>query len=294
MPTSAARSLDETVRCVCERLKERNVPAPDALFLLATGMGQLPDHLLSSREIDLGEIPEVPEPWRSRVLVAGRMSDSAIWILEDAADDPLEIEPGEAWVRGLPLWIAAACGAALCVHTSAGSALVAEDGASTPLAPVGGFALVRDHLNVSGATPLVGLGGSTLGPLFPDQTRLHHLGLRRAALQRAEEQGIPAAEVVAACTAGPALETPAERRMLARLGAEVAVQSLAWPLLAAVHAGLSVLSIVVVTDAGGAPTDVARLVETAADAGPALEDLLVSLIEDVRGAVRALEEEGPS
>ena len=292
-PSSHRPGLDDTVRTVRAGLKDHHVPPPDVLYLMATGVGLLPDHLRSSIELPLSDVAGMPAPWSSRVLHAGTLGECRVWMLEDAADDPLDLEPHEGWVRGLPLWLAAASGAVLCMHTAAGSALCDEGSPPRPLVPVGGFAILRDHINWSGRTPLLGLGGSTLGPLFPDQTRLHHLGLRHAALERAEGLGLAAAEAVAALTPGPSLETPAERRMLARLGAEVAVQSLAWPLLAAVHAGLSVLSVVAITDAGEAPTDVAGLVEAAAEAQPALEDLALALVEDMHGAVQALTNDQP-
>lgn len=283
-------TLDQSVRRASRALEERKVPAPRALLLPATGIALLPEHLDASMEIPLDGIDAVPAPWRESTLWAGRLGATPTWILEDVSGDPLDLEPERAWVRGFPLWLAAQCGASLCVHTSAGSALTADEGNAAPLF-AGSFAVVRDHINLSGRTPLLGLGASRLGPLFPDQTRLHHLGLRRALLEQAERLGIVAREAVAACTAGPALETPAERRMLARIGAEVAVQSLAWPLISAAHAGLSVLAIVAVCDAGPGPVDVASLVETAADAEPRLDQLLVALTEDIHHAVDALKED---
>jgi purine nucleoside phosphorylase len=286
MPPSPL-SLDQTVRRLRAQLDDRKIPSPRVLLLSATGIAAWPDHLQASTELPLAELDAVPEPWNSCVLHAGMLGETPAWLIEDLSGDPLEIEPDRAWVRALPIWLAAASGAVLCIHTSAGSALAGEGDAASPLSP-GSFAVVRDHVNLSGGTPLLGLGGSRLGPLFPDQTRLHHLGLRRALLEHADRLGIPAHEAVAACTAGPALETPAERRMLGRLGAEVAVQSLAGPLISAAHAGLSVLAVVAVTDAGA--VEVASLLEAAADAEPRLEQLLGSLFEEIHHAVVALEE----
>ncbi len=287
---SAPASLDETVFAVRERLRSAGVPAPEVLFLMATGVGFLPSHLCESTELELGEVAGDCEPWSAQMLHAGTLGALPVWCLDDVSGEPLEEEPSTPWLRVLPLWLAAASGAQVCVHTSAGSALPALEGLRTS-APVHGLGLVRDHLNCSGGTPLLGLAGSRLGPLFPDLTRLHHLGLRRAALARAERLGISAAEVVAACTSGPALETPAERAMLAHLGAEVAVQSLAPPLLAAAHAGLAVLSIVAVTDAEEGPAEVAPLMESARALQPALEDLLLALGPDLAAAARALSSE---
>jgi purine nucleoside phosphorylase len=279
-------TLDEAVRAALAKLLDRGTPRPAALYLLATGTAGLADELAFADDWVLAEVPGVPELWQQEILHTGRLGSLDVWLLADASGDPFDEEPGEAWQRGFPLWLAAAAGASVCVHTSVGSALDDE-----PRAPVpGAFVALRDHLNLSGASPLIGLRGSALGPLFPDLSLLHHLGLRRAALGRAEELGLPVREGVAACTAGPALETPAERRMLARAGADLSVQGLATPLLAAAHAGLRVLALSFVSDAGE-PADVARLVEAAAEAQPALDELLHLLAEDVAQAVSVLSRE---
>jgi purine nucleoside phosphorylase len=221
------------------------------------------------------------------VLRADALGELPVWLLEDVSGEPILDEPVSPWMRGLPVWLAAAAGAALCVHVSAGSALPGEAAGRVPLAPRS-LAVLSDHVNFSGSTPLLGLGESKLGPLFPDLSGLHHAGLRAAALARARALGIGAAEAVGACTLGPALETPAERHMLARLGADVAVPGLATPLLAAGHAGLALLAIVAVADAGGAGADVRGVVEAAGVLQPALEDLLLALVPDLAATAGAL------
>lgn len=283
--------LDETVGDLRRRLAERGVPSPELLLLSATGLGELPEGLRHAHEVPLGELGDVPAPWDEAVLHAGRLGRLSAWLLEDRGDEPLAA-PGLAppWAGGLPLWLAAATGCGLAVHTSAGTLLAPAAGGAPEERQPGSLALVRDHLNASGASPLVGLGRSTLGPLFPDLTRLHHVGLRRAALECARRAGIPAFEAVAACTLGPALETPAERRMLAALGAEVAVQSLATPLLAAAHAGISVLAVVAIVD-GPAAEDVRGLLEAVRAAEPRLAELIVALEEDLARAARVLRRE---
>lgn len=284
--TTTTCALDEAVDAVCRRLDGEKLPAPNVLYLMATGVELFAEHLRDPREVALAAWKEVPGPWRAATLVTGRLGGFEAWLLDDVSEDPPGSgEPRAPWLAGFPVWLAAARGASVCLHTSAGSALPAGDGSPSPVP--GGFAVLRDHMNLSGDTPLRGLGESRLGPLFPDQAHVHHLGLRRAALERAEKLGLRAAEAVAACTAGPALETDAERRMLARLGAEVSVQGLASPLLAAAHAGLAVLAIVAVTDAGEGSADVVRLLQRAASAQPALDDLLLALTEDLERAVRA-------
>jgi len=282
-------ALDQAVELARSELGERKLPEPDALLLLGTGQGLLPTRLDRDAGVSLSAIPGVPRPWKDSFLHAGHLNGVAVWILEDPTDEPAVERP--PWTGGFPCWLAAAAGASTLVHTSAASAL--------PTAPhrepfaVGTLALATDHLNLSGSSPLIGIGDSRLGPMFPDQTRLHDAALRRGALACAERLGIAAREAVVACTAGPNLDTPAERRFYAAAGADVAVQGLATPLVAAAHAGLVTLAIGIVTDEGGGPIDLARVLAAAQATAPALEDLLLAVTHDVeRSARAALEEYG--
>jgi len=106
--------------------------------------------------------------------------------------------------------------------------------------------------------------------------------LRRMAQTMCARLGLSAREAVAACTLGPALDTPAERRWFSSAGADVAVQRLAAPLIAAAHAGLGVLGLVAVTNAGDGPVDIGRIAATSSAVAPALDDLLWSLAEEVQ------------
>lgn len=284
--TSPTR-LDATVHKLKDRLAERSLQPPDVLFMMGTGVDLFSERLRNGTELELGEIEEMPLPWRSGELFAGKLGQLSVWLLDDIGGEPDGMEASSPWLGGLPIWLAAAAGASVMVHTSAGSVLRSPE-TGQALAPVGGFGFVRDHINLSGKNPLIGLGKSHLGPLFPDLSELHHLGLRRSALMQAEKLGLPSAEVVCACTPGPAIETAAERGLFARAGAEVSVQSLATPLLSAAHAGLATLSIVALTDATAGPTELQGLVASATSIQPALQDLLAALTEDLASAVDAL------
>ena len=283
----ASSALDAAVLPGLASLERRRFRAPRALLALSTGVGMLPARLAEAERVPLGRVEGAPAPWSATVLHAGLLGRTAVWLCEDAPGPPEHgtSEPfGEPpWTRGYPCWLAAAAGAAVLVHVSAGVAL---PGAHA-LEP-GSLVLASDHLNVSGRTPLVGLGDSKLGPLFPDASRLHHAGLRARALELGGRLGVPVRESVVACTLGPALETAGERLWWSKAGAGVAVQNLATPLLAAAHAGLAVLAIVAVTDRGEGIEDVGALVAQAERLAPAIDDLLVALAPDLEAAAEAL------
>jgi purine-nucleoside phosphorylase len=277
-------ALDAAVAHAMQELGRLRVAPPRALLLLGTGLSSLPERLTHARSHELGPLG-FPRPWHTRTLWTGALDDCPVWMIEDLLGDPQREVQAAPHDAAFPCWVAARAGARVLLHTSAGLGLL-RDGAAGP--QPGTLVALRDHVNLSGATPLAGLGGSQLGPLFPDVTRLHHVGLRRAALARAERRGLRAAEAVAACTLGPSLDTPAERRAWALLGADVAVQGLAAPLLGAAHAGLAALALVAVTEGGTEPADLARILAATQSATAALEDWVLGLGGDLSAAARAL------
>ena len=283
-----ACALDRAVLAGLAELERRRFRAPEVLVFCSTGVGMLPARLEGAERLPFGRIAGAPAPWRDVLLYAGMLGPLAVWLADDAPGPPEHggnADLGAAWTRGFPCWLAAAAGARVVVDVSAGVALPAP--ARRALVP-GSIAVASDHLNLSGTTPLVGLGASKLGPLFPDTSQLHHAALRDAALRHAKALGIAARAAVVACTVGPALETPAERAFWAKAGAAVAVQGLADPLLASAHAGLACLALVAVTDAGDEPGDLGQLVAAADKLAPALEDLIVALVPDLRRAADEL------
>ena len=185
-PGPPGESFDERVFAAAAALAERGVSAPHALFFLGTGAGVLPGRLEEARRIPLSLAPGVPAAWGEALLHYGELNSLPVWVIEDAPADADDGEP--AWAAAFPVWLAAAAGAVSLVHTAAGSAL---DLGADSLA-LGTLALVSDHLNLSGATPLIGLGKTRLGPMFPDQTTLHDRRLRAQALAIATEPEVNA------------------------------------------------------------------------------------------------------
>ena len=289
--TNLSCSLDAAVHQAADALRSRGITHVDAVYSMATGLGLLPTGLTSSIEISLAELPGAPEEWAETTLVFGELKGVSVCLYEDPAGDPAgdhaPVFDAEAWIPGFPIWLCATLGAFFCTVTAAG--VVVDTDRADELC--GKLALVKDHLNLSGRTPLLGIGSSHLGPLFPDLTDLHHKGLREAGMSHAKAMGIPATEVISACTLGPSLLTGAERTFCARAGADIAVQGLATPVLAAAHAGLSVMAMIAVTDAGDGVLDIRRLVSETESLAPAVDDLLLALAGEISALLEEIRED---
>jgi hypothetical protein len=290
-------TLDESVYSASKELRGRGAPDPEVLFMMATGVGLLPTSFKITWQLPLENISGVPHAWRGSTLIAAEQKNATYWFIEDApAEADFPSTGGTAlaeapWVSAFPAWLASCSGASLCVHTSAGSIL--GQGPENEAAQLG---LVSDHINLSGRTPLFGLGDSRVGPIFPDQSRIHHNGLRKTAKKLAKKLGIQVLEGVVACTAGPAMETPAEQRFYTQAGADFAVQNLASPLIAMSHAGLACLSVVALLDNGeertsGTGSEVKAILERAESLAPPMEELLLGLAPELAKLAFELREE---
>ena len=159
-----------------------------------------------------------------------------------------------------------------------GIVLTSAVGGIAPALGTGEVLVVRDHLNLLGASPLRGPNLAALGPRFPDLSTVYTPRCRAIAHVAA---GRPLPEGVYAAMPGPSYETPAEVRMLRGMGADVVGMSLVPEAIAASHAGLEVLALAVVANpaAGLAPEILTHADVTAAMAAAA--DQLGTLLEGV-------------
>ena len=108
--------------------------------------------------------------------------------------------------------------------------------------------VIRDHINLTGQNPLIGMDLPEVGPRFPDMTRAYDHGLIGIAERQARKLGIRFNRGVYAGILGPSLETPAETRMLRILGADAVGMSTVTEVIAAVHAGMKVLGLSVISN----------------------------------------------
>ena len=112
----------------------------------------------------------------------------------------------------------------------------------------GTLMVIRDHINFAGVNPLIGQNDDSFGPRFPDQSRVYDPGLRAALRETAEAEGVPLAEGMYIMFSGPSFETPAEIRMARALGADAVGMSTVPEAIAAVHCGMRVLGISLITN----------------------------------------------
>lgn len=170
-----------------------------------------------------------------------------------------------------PVRVASATGAQVMVLTNGCGGL---NQAWTPGTPV----VIRDHINLTGHTPL-------RGATFVDLTNCYDAELRALAHSVGAEQGINLDEGVYAQFPGPQYETPAEVKMAGILGADLVGMSTTLETIAAREAGMRVLGISLVTNlAAGITGEQLNHAEVLA-AGKAAEERVSRLLAAIVGAI---------
>jgi purine-nucleoside phosphorylase len=262
--------VDDAARVVGAVTEER----PRVAVVLGSGLGGFADELDGRRELSYGEIPGWPVSTavgHAGTLVTGNLGGVQLWVLRGRAHlyeghSPAKVVFGVRVLHRL--------GVRTLVLTNAA-------GGIDPSFAAGSLVLISDHVNLQGASPLVGPNDDSLGPRFPDLTDAYDPQLRRHARESAARLGIDLGEGVYAAWLGPAFETPAEIRFIRAIGADLVGMSTVPEVLAARHLGIRCLAFSCVTNlaAGLGPGPIDH--EAVLAVGEALRGQFTSLLREL-------------
>jgi len=158
-------------------------------------------------------------------------------------------------------------------------------GGMNPELSRGDIMIIEDHINLLGANPLIGPNLDEFGPRFPDMSEPWSRKLIDLANEAASEEGISLQKGVFVAVSGPNLETKAEYKFLTIIGADVVGMSTVPENIVAVHSGLNVLGLSVITDECDPetlkPVNITEIIETANRAEPKLTKIMKKVIEQL-------------
>jgi purine-nucleoside phosphorylase len=115
---------------------------------------------------------------------------------------------------------------------------------------VGDLMIITDHISQLTPNPLLGKNEDELGPRFPDMSEPYKKSLIKKAKDIAAAAGYALQFGVYVGVTGPTFETRAEYKMLHVLGGDAVGMSTVQEVIAAVHMGLPVFAMSVITDIG--------------------------------------------
>jgi len=123
-------------------------------------------------------------------------------------------------------------------------------GGMNPDFKVGDLMIIRDHISFFIVNPLIGTNAGSYGPRFPDMSEPYKKHLIEKAKSVADKLEIPLKEGVYSGVTGPTFETRAEYKLLHLAGADAVGMSTVQETIAAVHLGMDVFAMSIITDMG--------------------------------------------
>lgn len=214
---------------------------PEYLLILGSGLGQLAEEIEVTTTISYDEIPHFPvstvEGHAGR-LIFGELGGKPVVAMQGRFH---YYEGYNMHQIAFPVRVAKALGVQTLIVSNA-------CGGVNPIYRRGDIMLIHDHINFLGDNPLIGPNDPELGPRFPDMSEPYTERLIETAETVALDNAIKMHKGVYLAVSGPVLETRSEYRYIRQLGADVVGMSTVPEVIAAVHMGLDVLGISVITD----------------------------------------------
>ena len=267
--------LREQIADAVRAIQARSTLLPEAGIILGTGLGALADRIEVETAIPYDEIPHFPlstvESHTGRLLL-GRLGGRPVVAMQGRFH---RYEGYSLQQVTFPVRVLRALGAGTLIVSNAA-------GGMNPFWNPGDLVLIADHINLLGDNPLIGPNDDSLGPRFPDMSQVYDRDLQALAREVAMERRIPLRSGVYVAVAGPNLETRAEYRMLRTMGADVVGMSTVPEVIVAIHSGMRVMGISIITDAclpdALEVADIATIIATARRAEPGLTALVEGVV----------------
>jgi purine-nucleoside phosphorylase len=224
-------------------IKSKITTKANTAIILGSGLGNLSSVIEADFSIPYSEIPNFPvstvEGHKGR-LILGTLNGKKVWVMEGRFHF---YEGYTAEQVVFPIRVLKLLGVEnLLLSNAAGG--VNKD------YEVGDLMIIKDHISFFTPNPLLGKNESALGTRFPDMSEPYANTFIEKAKQIASANKIKVHEGVYVGVTGPTFETRAEYQLIKIAGGDVVGMSTVQENIAAVHCGMKVFAMSVVTDLG--------------------------------------------
>jgi purine-nucleoside phosphorylase len=266
-----AAQIEEAAGVIRQRWSGR----PRAAIILGTGLGSLAEQIETEALFEYEAIPHFPRSTsigHAGQLVCGTLQGVPVVAMEGR----FHAYEGYSYRQiTFPVRVMKALGAELLIVSNA-------CGGMNPQYAQGDIMVIEDHINLMNGNPLIGVNDEQLGPRFPDMCEPYDRRLIDRVLEIARRGNFAAHKGVYVGVTGPNLETRAEYRFLRTIGADVVGMSTVPEVIVAVHAGMRVLGLSIVTDLclpdALKPADIRQILAAAAEAEPKLRAIVLGIL----------------
>jgi len=231
---------------IADHLKNKTKFRPSLLIICGSGLGKLAELVTEQQVIPYKDIPGFPlstVQGHKGQLVFGNLEGKVVACMQGRFHS---YEGYKMWELALPIRVMKLMGVSMMIATNACGAL-------NSAYSIGDIMVMDDHINftgMSGRHPLVGPNVDEFGPRFNSMTHAYNRGFVHLAetVSTELEMGSFMQKGVYVCLSGPSYETPAECRMLEKMGADVVGMSTAPEVTVGVHCGMRCLGFSLVTN----------------------------------------------
>ncbi len=237
--TNLMTQLQETAQFIQSKIAAK----ADTAIILGSGLGNLSTKIETEFEIPYTSIPNFPvstvEGHKGR-LILGTLNGQKVWVLEGRFHFYEGYSPEQV---SFPVRVLKLLGVQNLILSNAA-------GGVNPDYQVGDLMIIKDHISFFTINPLIGKNESALGTRFPDMSEPYAQEFIDKAKAIAAAHQIKVHEGVYVGVTGPTFETRAEYKLIKIVGGDVVGMSTVQENIAAVHCGMRVFAISVVTDLG--------------------------------------------
>ncbi|MFH1991246.1 MAG: purine-nucleoside phosphorylase [Pseudomonadota bacterium] len=261
-----------------EFLKPHFKRLPEIGLLTGTGLGQSAEFLNVKATFNYTDIPHLPattvESHIGRLIVGSIQGKSVM-----AMQGRFHLYEGFSALQvAFPIRVMQELSVKTLILCNAAGGL-------NPGFAAGDLMIITDHINLSGSNPLSGPNEDSWGIRFPDMSAAYSKKLVALAEHAAKDSGLHLQKGVYAGLKGPSLETPAEIRFLRAIGADAVGFSTVQEVIAAVHAGMQVLGLSIISNVhdpdAPVPARVEEIIAVAKDAAVRLETIIRKVAESI-------------
>jgi len=264
--------IDEAVRY----LRTRTAMQPPIGIILGTGLGGLVREIRAEVIAEYEDIPHFPvstvESHHGK-LIFGALAGKQVVVMQGR----FHFYEGYSLQQvTFPVRVMKALGVSTLLISNAA-------GGMNPHFSRGDLMVITDHINLLGGNPLIGPNDESLGPRFPDMSEPYDRGLQKLAEDVALDLKVRLQRGVFVAVPGPNLETRAEYRFLRLIGADAVGMSTVPENIVAIHSGMRVLGMSIITDEcfpdALQPANVDEIIAVAMAAEPTLTAIMKGVVE---------------
>lgn len=254
-------------------LKERMHTNPETAIILGSGLGKLADEIDIEKEIPYSEIPNMPistVEGHAGKLIFGKIGGKDVLAMQGRFHYYEGYSMKEVT---FPVRVMYELGIKNLIVSNAA-------GGMNPAFKVGDLMIISDHINGFPDNPLRGKNLPT-GPRFPSMHEAYDHAFIDIAEKASTTLGIKLHKGVYVGTQGPTFETPAEYRMFRTWGADAVGMSTVPEVIVAVHCGIRVFGMSVITDLGGFDVPVSVSHEEVQEAANKAQTKMTAIIKEI-------------